>query len=154
VGVTLLDHGQPPCVLFVDDDPDMRAMYGGRLRADGFDVRFAADGPAALDAAARPLDIVLLDVRMPGMDGLEVLRRLKRDAGMAEVPVVMLSNECEEAAIGRARAMGAVAWWTKIDVLPAELSRRVGALLETKPDPAGATLSFLAFGRADPAKFG
>lgn len=122
-------RGQPPSVLFVDDDPDMRTMYGCRLRADGFEVRFAADGQAALDAAADPLDLVLLDMRMPGMDGLEVLRRLKGDAGMAGVPVVMLSNEREETSIRRARAMGAVAWWTKLDVLPAELSRRVGALL-------------------------
>lgn len=104
-------------------------MYGGRLRADGFEVRFAEDGPAALDAATRSLDLVLLDVRMPGMDGLEVLRRLKGDAGMAGVPVVMLSNESEETSVQRARAMGAVAWWTKLDVVPAELSRRVGALL-------------------------
>lgn len=120
---------QPPSVLFVDDDPDMRTIYGGRLRADGFEVRLAADGAAALDAAADPLDLVLLDVRMPGMDGLEVLRRLKGDAVMARVPVVMLSNEREETSVRRARAMGAVAWWTKLDVLPAELSRRVGALL-------------------------
>jgi CheY-like chemotaxis protein len=122
-------HAQPRSVLFVDDDPDMRTMYGGRLRADGFEVRFAADGPAALDAATEALDLVLLDVRMPGMDGLEVLRRLKGDAGMARVPVVMLSNEREEKAAHRAQAMGAVAWWTKLDVVPAELSRRVGVLL-------------------------
>jgi CheY-like chemotaxis protein len=116
-------------VLFVDDDPDIRTMYGGRLRADGFHVRFAADGPQALDAAERQPDLVLLDVRMPGMDGLEVLRRLKGDAGMAAVPVVMLSNEREEACVSRARAMGALAWWTKLDVVPSELSRRVGELL-------------------------
>src|SRR5215469_7637302 len=107
----------------------MRTIYGGRLMADGYEVRFAADGPAALDAATRPLDLVLLDVRMPGMDGLEVLRRLKGDAGMAAVPVVMLSNEREESSAERARAMGAAAWWTKLDVVPAELSRRVENLL-------------------------
>jgi CheY-like chemotaxis protein len=118
----------------VDDDPDMRTMYGGRLVADGFEVRLAADGPEALDAASRPLDLVLLDVRMPGMDGLEVLRRLKGDAGMAAVPVVMLSNEHEESSVRRARAMGAVAWWTKFDVVPAELSRRVGDLLGSSAD--------------------
>lgn len=125
----MVQNGHPISVLFVDDDPDMRTIYGGRLQADGFDVRFASDGPEALDAATRPLDLVLLDVRMPGMDGLEVLRRLKDDAGMAEVPVVMLSNEREEASVRRARAMGAAAWWDKLEVVPAELSRRVGDLL-------------------------
>ena len=122
-------HQLPICVLLVDDDPDMRMLYGGRLLADGFDVRLAADGPEALRGANRSVDLVLLDVRMPGMDGLEVLRRLKDDAGMAAVQVVMLSNEREESSAGRARAMGAAAWWTKCDVVPAELSRRVGDFL-------------------------
>lgn len=129
VGDTCAHRCRQMSVLFVDDDPDMRTMYGTRLRADGFHVRFAADGPEALDAAARQPDLVLLDVRMPGMDGLEVLRRLKGDAAVARVPVIMLSNEREETSVSRARAMGAVAWWTKLDVLPAELSRRVGELL-------------------------
>ena len=113
----------------MDDDPDMRTMYGGRLRADGFEVRFAADGPAALAAATGPFDLVLLDMRMPGMDGLEVLRRLKGREGSAALPVVILSNDHEETSVERARAMGAVAWWTKLDVVPAELSRRVRDLL-------------------------
>jgi two-component system chemotaxis response regulator CheY len=130
VGDTLEHHCRPPSVLFVDDDPDMRTMYGGRLRADGIEVSFAADGPAALDAATGPLDLVLLDMRMPGMDGLEVLRRLKGCAGSATVPVVMLSNDHEETSVERAREMGAVAWWTKLDVVPAELSRRVWDLLD------------------------
>jgi CheY-like chemotaxis protein len=126
---SLAQRLHPISILLVDDDPDMRTIYGGRLIADGYEVRFAADGPAALDAARRSVDLVILDVRMPGMDGLEVLRRLKGDAGMAAVPVVMLSNEREESSVERARAMGAAAWWTKIDVVPAELSRRVENLL-------------------------
>jgi CheY-like chemotaxis protein len=129
VGDSVAQRLHPISVLLVDDDPDMRTMYGGRLLADGFDVRFAADGPEALDAANRSLDLVLLDVRMPGMDGLEVLRRLKGDAGTAAVPVVMLSNEREDTSVRHARAMGAAAWWTKLDVVPAELSRRVENLL-------------------------
>jgi CheY-like chemotaxis protein len=120
---------QAVSVLFVDDDPDMRTLYGMRLEADGFDVRFAADGPQALAAASRSLGLIVLDVRMPGMCGIEVLRRLKDDAGSAAVPVVMLSNECDASAAAACREIGAVAWWTKIDVVPAELSRRIGALL-------------------------
>lgn len=132
MGDSLAQRLHPISVLLVDDDPDMRTMYGRRLMADGFEVRFAADGPEALDAANRSLDLVLLDVRMPGMDGLEVLRRLKGDAGMAGVPVVMLSNEREESSVQRAQAMGAAAWWTKLDVVPAELSRRVESLLAAR----------------------
>ncbi len=126
-----LDHqGRQVSILLVDDDPDMRTMYGRRLLADGFDVLFAADGPQALAAATCQLGLILLDVRMPGMGGLEVLRRLK---GAADVPVVMLSNESDASAVAACRALGAVAWWSKCDLVPAELSRRVRDLL----DPVG-----------------
>jgi CheY-like chemotaxis protein len=133
VADSLVQRGHAISVLFVDDDPDMRTIYGGRLLADGFEVRFAADGHEALIAANRPPDLVLLDMRMPGMDGLEVLRRLKDDATTAGVPVVMLSNEREASSVRRAQAMGAAAWWAKCDVVPAELSRRVGDLLGCSP---------------------
>jgi DNA-binding response OmpR family regulator len=126
-----LDHeAHPPAsVLFVDDDPAMRAIYGTRLRADGFDVRLAEDGEQALRAATGQPDIIILDVRMPGMCGFEVLRRLKCDASSAPVPVVMLSNECDLDAMTTCREMGALAWWRKYEVQPAELSRRVRELL-------------------------
>jgi two-component system response regulator PrrA len=121
-------QARPGTVLLVDDDPAMRAIYGTRLLADGFDVRFAVDGPEALRAVAAPPDLIILDVRMPGMCGFEVLRRLKDDAASAVVPVVMLSNECDLEA-GACRAMGALAWWRKHEVRPAELSRRIRELL-------------------------
>lgn len=124
------DDLRPPArVLLVDDDPDVRAMYGGRLSADGFDVSFAADGREALGAARGPVAIVLLDLRMPGISGLEVLGRLKENASTAAVPVVMLSNESDPAMMATCVRTGAVAWWSKSALAPAELSRRVRALL-------------------------
>jgi len=120
---------RPASVLLVDDDPVMRVMYGGRLLADGFDVLFASDGSQALAAVDRPLGVILLDVRMPGMGGLEVLRRLKEDPNAARVPVVMLTNESDAETMSACRAIGAVAWWSKCRLVPAELSRRVAELL-------------------------
>lgn len=126
------DHREHPVsVLLVDDDPDIRKMYGRRLAADGFDVIFAADGSEALAAARCTLGLILLDVRMPGIGGLEVLRQLKDDSSVAAVPVVMLSNESDVATVTACRAMGAVAWWTKSGLLPAELSRRIRDLTGT-----------------------
>ncbi len=127
---TLDQPGHRLSILLVDDDPDLRQMYGSRLLADGFDVLLATDGQEALAAAMRPLGLILLDVRMPGMDGLDVLRRLKGDAHAGAVPVVMLSNESSTTAVAACRAMGAVAWWSKCEMVPAELSRRVSELLD------------------------
>jgi CheY-like chemotaxis protein len=135
---TLDQPGRPVSVLLVDDNPDMRTMYGSRLVADGFEVLLAADGPQALAAARRPLSLILLDVRMPAIDGLEVLRRLKGDGTAAEVPVVMLSNESDPAAMAACQAMGAIAWWSKCELVPAELCRRVRELLDRTCAPQNA----------------
>lgn len=65
-------------VLIVDDDPLVRELLGEVLGSDAFDLRFAADGPTALQEVEDDLpDLVLLDVMMPGMDGFEVCRRLR-----------------------------------------------------------------------------
>jgi CheY-like chemotaxis protein len=124
------ERGLRTRVLLVDDDPDIRAMYGNRLCADGFEVCLAADGWQALAALDRRPAIILLDLRMPGLNGLEVLDELKRNVSTADVPVVMLSNESDPAAMATCARTGAVAWWTKSAVPPAELCRRVRKLLD------------------------
>jgi CheY-like chemotaxis protein len=114
----------------VEDDPALRLLYSRRLQLDGLEVLTVGDGPQALAAASSVgLGLILLDVRMPGMSGLEVLRQLKREVTSARVPVVMLSNECDGDVIASCLAMGAIAWWSKVDVGPGELSRRVHDLL-------------------------
>ncbi|MFM9597517.1 response regulator, partial [Streptomyces scabiei] len=76
-------------VLVVDDDLALAEMLGIVLRGEGFEVTHRADGPSALEAfhVLRP-DLVLLDVMLPGMDGIEVCRRMRAESG---VPIVMLS---------------------------------------------------------------
>ena len=77
-------------VLVVDDEPPVREALERTLRAEGFEPRTAADGVEAIRAqAARPADVILLDVLMPRLDGLEVCRRL-RDVG-DRTPVLMLT---------------------------------------------------------------
>ena len=83
--------------LIVDDSDAVRGMLVEHLRRLGFAVEQAANGMDALALAARmqTLAIVLLDWDMPGMDGLEVLRRLRAEASTRELPVVMLTTEHE-----------------------------------------------------------
>lgn len=76
-------------ILVVDDDAKIRSVLGRGLRFEGYDVQLAADGQEALRIArAAPIDLVILDVMLPGMDGLEIARRLRR--GMS-VPILMLT---------------------------------------------------------------
>ncbi len=76
-------------ILVVDDDPKIRSVLGRGLRFEGYATLLAADGPEALQIArTHALDLVVLDVMLPGMDGLEVCRRLRRGSS---VPILMLT---------------------------------------------------------------
>ena len=78
-----------PNVLVVDDDPKIRSVLGRGLHFEGYDVQLAADGAEALKIArTRPPDVIVLDVMLPDMDGMEVCRRLRR--GIA-TPILMLT---------------------------------------------------------------
>lgn len=84
-------------VLVVEDHRDTRELIKYNLAAAGFDVAAAEDGQAGLNlAAAFKPDIILLDLMMPGMDGLEVCRQLKGDSKLSRIPVIMLTAKGEE----------------------------------------------------------
>ena len=88
------DEAVPQRVLVVDDEPKIRDVVRDYLQAAGFTVSVAVDGPGALDAArAQPPDLVVLDLGLPGMDGLDVARRLR--AG-SPVPIIMLTARGDE----------------------------------------------------------
>ncbi|MGI8697763.1 MAG: response regulator, partial [Mycobacteriales bacterium] len=81
-------------ILVVEDDATVAEVVSRYLERAGFSVERVADGPSALSAAAaRPPDLVVLDLMLPGLDGLEVCRRLRRTS---PVPVVMLTALGEE----------------------------------------------------------
>ena len=98
-------------ILVVDDEEGIRRFVRANLAARGYEVDLARDGEAALEAAAlRPPDLVLLDLMLPGLDGLEVLRRLRE---WNEVPVVVLSARGEDEMKVRALDGGADDYLTK-----------------------------------------
>src|ERR671938_1213711 len=81
-------------ILLVEDEPDLANLVERELRAAGYEVRAAPDGPSALDLFAQQTpDLVVLDWMLPGLDGLEVLRRLRQSS---PVPVLMLTARAEE----------------------------------------------------------
>ena len=116
-------------VLVVDDDPASRAAYAQLLGGAGYRVREAFDGGGCLRAVeSRPPSLILLDVSMPGMDGLETLRHLRQGRHSA-VPVMLLTGERMDAeSIGSGLELGAEEYLQK-PVRPAELKARIRALL-------------------------
>jgi DNA-binding response OmpR family regulator len=113
-------------ILVVEDERAIAEAVGARLRAEGFDVDMAADGPAAVAASRRVRpDLVVLDVMLPGFDGLEVCRRIQAER---PVPVIMLTARGDETDLLVGLAVGADDYLTKPFSLR-ELAARVHALL-------------------------
>ena len=119
-------------VLVVEDERTIAESVAARLRAEGFAVQIAGDGPSAVAAAAhtRP-DLVVLDVMLPGFDGLEVCRRIQAQHGSGDggtVPVLMLTARDDETDLLVGLAVGADDYLTKPFSMR-ELAARVHALL-------------------------
>jgi len=112
-------------VLVVDDEPTIAASVAARLRAEGFAVDVAHDGPGAMaQVAASPPDLVVLDVMLPGFDGLEVCRRIHAER---PIPIIMLTARDAETDLLVGLAVGADDYLTKPFSIR-ELAARVHAL--------------------------
>ncbi|MET8950087.1 response regulator transcription factor [Streptomyces sp. NPDC004393] len=122
-------------VLVVDDDPTVSEVVAGYLDRAGFAVELAADGPAAVAlAVARPPDLVVLDLMLPGMDGLEVCRRIREDGPL---PVIMLTARGDEEDRILGLEVGADDYVTK-PFSPRELVLRVESVLRRAGTPVAA----------------
>ncbi|HET9855374.1 MAG TPA: response regulator [Methylomirabilota bacterium] len=119
-------------ILVVDDNEDNRDMLARRLRRQHYEVLTAAGGRAALTAlAGTPVDLVLLDVMMPDLDGYAVLERLKADPALRDIPVLMISALDEMDSVVRCIQLGAEDYLGK-PFEPVLLQARIGACLEKK----------------------
>ena len=119
-------------ILVVDDNEENREMLGRRLAREGYEVRRASGGAEALAALeAAPADLVLLDVMMPDINGYEVLRRLKTNPRLQDIPVLMISSLEDTESVARCIELGAEDYLPK-PFNPVILRARVGACLEKK----------------------
>jgi DNA-binding response OmpR family regulator/DNA-binding CsgD family transcriptional regulator len=110
--------------LVVDDSPETLRLLTDALDGTGMTVMVAMDGAAALRIVEQITpDIILLDAMMPGMDGFETCRRLKRDAGLADVPVIFMTGLSETEHIVRGLDAGGVDYVTKPIVIEVMLAR-------------------------------
>ena len=113
---------EPTTILIVDDDVLVGDMYRLALSRAGYNVVVARDGGEGLKLAesAAP-EVIFLDIRMPDMDGIEVLRRLAGNAGTREIPVVMLTNYDDSRYMNESVRLGAKEYLVKAGIVPADL---------------------------------
>lgn len=122
-------------VLVVDDEDAVRALLRDLLELEGYTVREAADGPAALDAVAeRVPDVVVLDVMMPGLSGLDVLQAWRDQPQLAGLPVLMLTAAADDETTWAGWAAGASVYLPK-PFDPDHLLQWVERLVADRPPP-------------------
>ena len=116
-------------ILIADDDPDIRDLVAFKLEQAGFDVTAVDNGLAALSAAQdAPPDLVVLDVMMPGMSGIDVCRELRSRPPTATLPIILLTARAQEGDVEVGFGAGADDYVVK-PFSPRELVSRVEAVL-------------------------
>ena len=121
----------PTKVLLVEDDRFLRRACEQSLRQQGFDVTSAVDGEEGLAAVRRDLpDVVLLDLLMPKVPGIEMLRALKADESTRRLPVIILSNSSRAEDREEVATLGAALYLVKSNLSLKELGEQIRTLLE------------------------
>jgi DNA-binding response OmpR family regulator len=123
------DPDSIPTILVADDEEDLRELVTYRLTRSGYRVIGAGDGLEALELAAeRTPDLMVLDVMMPKLDGYELTRRIRAEAALSSIPVILLTARSQESDIDRGFEVGADDYLKK-PFNPDELVARVRAVL-------------------------
>jgi CheY-like chemotaxis protein len=118
-------------IFIVDDDPLMVRMYAKKLTNDGYTVETAGDGAEAIKKLeSYTPDLILLDIMMPELNGLEVLKTLKSKPATEKIPVILLTNVgSSDEDVERGLELGAVAYLTKAGNKPADVVSKIKEIL-------------------------
>ncbi len=127
-------------ILIVEDDEDIQQLVSYNLIKSGFGVECAESGEQALELIReRQADLVIVDIMLPGMDGLEVCRTLRSDSRLAKTPIIMLTAKGEEADVVTGLDLGADDYVTK-PFSPKILISRIKSVLRRRTESASARL--------------
>jgi two-component system chemotaxis response regulator CheY len=103
----------PKTILTVDDSISMRQAVSFTLRSAGYDVVEACDGVDAVAKLSEPIQMVITDLNMPRMDGIELIKHIRGQSSRKHVPILMLTTESQPAKKEAAKAAGATCWIVK-----------------------------------------
>jgi CheY-like chemotaxis protein len=121
-------------VLIIDDDQFILKVYQKKFETEGLVVEVAADAPAALDTLRKSVPaLILLDLMLPGMNGVELLGHIRTLPGCAEIPVIVFSHSFDEKLLDAARSAGAIQCLNKNSISPNRLLEIVRAALAAAP---------------------
>jgi DNA-binding response OmpR family regulator len=124
-------------ILLIEDDPFLSEIYTTKLQEAGFDIEVFSDSVVGLAKAKETHpELILLDIVIPNMDGFEVLRAMKEDPEIKDIPVIILSNLGEEENVRKGLMLGAEAYFIKAHYTPTEVVTRVQEILQKMEKPS------------------
>lgn len=122
-----------PIILVIEDDLELRELYEQRLRLEKFDVRLAPDGQTGLELSEREKpDVILLDLRLPKLNGFEFLKKLKGNSETRDISVVVLSALWQDEDKRRALQLGADIYLVKSETIPKDVVETLSKIINEK----------------------
>ncbi|PJB16016.1 response regulator [Candidatus Falkowbacteria bacterium CG_4_9_14_3_um_filter_38_19] len=122
---------QSKTILVIEDDKFLRELISRKLTGEGFDVLEAVDGEDGVKKIKEEKpDIVLLDLILPGIDGFEVLAKLRDDPEISPIPVIILSNLGQREEVEKGLKLGAIDYLIKAHFTPGEIIEKIKNILK------------------------
>ncbi len=123
-------------IFVVEDDLTLAQIYKQNLEAGGHEVDIVGDVNAAAEIRAKKPNLILLDILMPQVNGLDILREIKNDPVTSDIPVLLLTNVAENESIAKGLEYGAYGYLLKSETTPNTILSRVNRTLEETTPPA------------------
>lgn len=118
-------------VLIIEDDKFLRELINRKMQSEKFETVLAIDGETGIDLITRELpDIVLLDLILPGINGFEVLSKVKENEKLKGIPVIILSNLGQKDDIDKGMSLGAADYLVKAHFTPGEIVEKINQVLD------------------------
>ena len=117
-------------ILVVEDDQILNLMYKTKLESEGYEVVIAENGSQALELVSPEIELVLLDVIIPQLDGFSVLAELKKNELTKNIPVIMLTNLGTDEDRKKGESLGAVDYLLKVNLTPEQISETIKKYLK------------------------
>lgn len=122
-------------IIIVEDDVNLANIYQKKLTEGGHQVTIVSDTDAVAAITSQKPDLILLDILMPNISGLDILREIKADATVANIPVLLLTNVAEDASIAKGLELGAYGYLLKSETTPDLILSRANMTLEENAPP-------------------
>lgn len=122
-------------ILLVDDDPTFVSLYSAVFKARNMNFSIAKNGAEALQKATEQPDLILLDIMLPDINGIDVLKKLKRDSNTSNITVWIVSNLSDNLNITQAKSLGATDYLIKASYTPNQVVNKINNYFQGQSDP-------------------